>query len=76
MATSKTIVLLVMFICSRNVAGIPLSDFYPFGSTGAADTLLPATDDGSSPAVTLSLPFPYFDVDYTSIFVSYRNQCA
>ena len=74
MATSRPTVLLVMFLCSHTAAGIPLANFYPFGS-GTTDTLLSPNDDGSSPAVMLTLPFRYFDTDYTSTFVS-RHELA
>ena len=74
MVTSRPTVLLVMFLCSHSAGGIPLADFYPFGA-GTTDTLLFPNDDDSSPAVMLTLPFPYFESDYTSIFVS-RHELA
>ena len=69
MVTSKAVVVLVVLLCSRSAAGIPLADFYSFGTSTGDARLLP-NDDGSSPAISLPFPFPYFDVDYTQIYVS------
>ena len=64
------LVLLVEVLCLSltNVTGIPLASFYPYGST-AGDTLLPPSDDGSSPAINLNIPFPFFDTDHSTLFV-------
>ena len=69
MVTSKAVCVLVVLLCSRSAAGIPLANFYSFGNN-VGDTLLSANDDGSSPAISLPSPFPYFDVDYAQLFVS------
>ena len=48
---------------------IPLSSFYSYGSA-AGDTLLPPSDDGSSPNISLPAPFLFFGTYYSTIFVS------
>ena len=48
---------------------IPLRDFFPFGA-GQRDSALPRNDDGSSPAINLSVTFPYFDKNYRVVYVS------
>ena len=48
---------------------IPLSNFYPFG-IARLDTSLFRNDDSSSPAVDLSVTFPYFDQNYKVVYVS------
>ena len=58
---------------SHHVAGIPLANFYPFGSTNG-DTALPPNDDGSSAPITLSMPFPFFDETRAMVFVSSGQQ--
>ena len=47
---------------------IPLDDFYPFGEI-VNETLLPRNDDGSSPRITLSSVFPFFDENYETVYV-------
>ena len=49
---------------------VPVSSFYSYGSA-AGDSVLPPTDDGSSPAITLPAPFLFFTTYYTTIYVSY-----
>lgn len=60
---------LFVTLCVACATAIPLENFYPFGL--ATNALLPATDDGSSDETVLSPPFPYFDVEYSTLFVSY-----
>ena len=51
---------------------IPLDDFYPFGEIVNEilnETLLPRNDDGSSPRITLSSVFPFFDENYETVYV-------
>ena len=51
---------------------IPLDDFYPFGeivNETLNETLLPRNDDGSSPRITLSSVFPFFDENYETVYV-------
>ena len=52
-----------------NVTGIPLADFYPFGS-GSNDIAVATTNDGSSPRISLSTPFPFFNEDHSTLYVS------
>jgi hypothetical protein len=53
---------LLLALCSSTrlqpVAGIPLSDFYPFGSA-AGDFKLPRSLDGNSPGLPLNFTFSY-----------------
>ena len=49
---------------------IPLSSFYSYGSA-ANDTLLPHSDDGSSPNISLPAPFLFFGTYYSTIYVSW-----
>ena len=51
---------------------IPLGDFYPFGFA-VSDTVIPANDDGSSPTVFLTEPFPFFDEEHSTLFVSIED---
>ena len=48
---------------------IPLNEFYPFGST-ENDNVLPRSDDGSSPEVSLSSVFPFYDKNFQTLYVS------
>ena len=52
------------------VSGIPLANFYTFG-TAAGDFSLGANDDGSSPAISLNVPFPFFDTLHSTVYVRY-----
>ena len=47
------------------------SELYPFGA-GSLDSSLGPNDDGSSAPITLLRPFPFFDEDRTTVFVSLR----
>lgn len=51
------------------VIGYPLSQFYPYGSS-AADSNLPANDDGYTSSIPISVPFPFFGSSYSSVYVS------
>lgn len=62
--------LALLLFCNNNIAvGIPLEDFYSFGAA-VGDTSLPPNDDGSSAPIMLTMSFPFFDEDHTSLFVS------
>ena len=50
-------------------AGIELKHFYPYGLSNG-DTSVPINDDGSSGRVGISFPFPFFDQNHNSLFVS------
>ena len=49
---------------------IPLSQFYPYGQTESDDVLLLKADDGTSPGVSLSSVFPFYDKNFQTIYVS------
>ena len=61
--------LLVFVLHISSCCSIPLSDFYPYG-TSEGDSVLPANDDGSSGEIEISILFPYFDRNHNSLFVS------
>ena len=48
---------------------IELEDFYPYGPENG-DNSVPTNDDGSSGRVDIIFPFPFFDEDHDSLFVS------
>ena len=48
---------------------IELEDFYPYGPENG-DTTVPTNDDGSSGRVNIGFPFPFFDDEHESLFVS------
>ena len=48
---------------------IELKDFYPYGPENG-DTAVPTNDDGSSGRVNIGFPFPFFDDEHESLFVS------
>lgn len=64
-------VVLLLLAIGQGTIGIPLADFYPFGSE-AGDSSLPSNDDGSSGSITLSFTFPFFGTDYRMAYVSPR----
>ena len=66
-------IVVILSAFSHHVIGIPLMNFYPFGST-AGDTALPPNDDGSSVPIVLSMPYPFFDENRAMVFVSPNQQ--
>ena len=48
---------------------IELEDFYPYGPENG-DTAVPTNDDGSSGLINIGFPFPFFDDEHESLFVS------
>ena len=66
-------VVVVLSAFNHHVIGIPLMNFYPFGST-AGDTALFPNDDESSAPLTLSMPYPFFDENRAMVFVSPNQQ--
>ena len=68
----RFVVVLCIFslLLRKGVQSIPLQDFYPFGPD-AGDSAIDRNDDGSSPAVTLSSIFPFFDRNFQTIFVRF-----
>ena len=59
----------IVILCLPAVFSIPLGDFYLYG-TDQGDQLLESTDDGSTEAIQLTVSFPFFDKEYSTIFVS------
>ena len=51
---------------------VVLPNFYPFGQS-EGDQLLPPNDDESSGTVPISIPFPFFDRNHNSLFVSRKS---
>lgn len=65
-------VLFVIFLWNRQFKVLKtekLPRFYPFGEK-EGDQSVERNDDGSSGEVPLSIPFPYFDQNHKSLFVS------
>ena len=60
---------LFALLLSPTVTAVPLSAFIPFGQA-VGDTRLPANDDGSSPSISLRVPFPFFGVSQSILFVN------
>ena len=60
--------LLVVACAAAVVPSLAVPDLYRFGE-GNGDTLLFPNDDGSSAAVSLRLPFPFFDEEHSQLFV-------
>ena len=71
----KVFVIPLVLLVSSEVSSteaILLPNFYPFGES-EGDLLLPPNDDGSSGTVPISIPFPYFDNNQDSLFVSIKQ---
>ena len=62
-------VLVAIDLVISSCFSLPLSEFYPYG-TSKGDTALPPNDDGSSGEISISILFPYFDHNHDSLFVS------
>ena len=73
MLITSLLLLLLLLLGSHTTTGIPLGDFYPFG-TGALDTSLPPLDDGSSGPISLPSTFSIFDEVHSTFYVSQPNQ--
>lgn len=65
--------LLACFVLLQPAVSIPLESFYPFGGT-AGDTELPSNDDGSTDAIILSIPFPFFANLNTMLYVRVQKK--
>ena len=63
-----------ILLLSNYTSAVPFAEFYPFGAT-AGDTVVPRTDDGSSPPITLPAPFMFFGNSFTVIHVSSYRLC-
>ncbi|OWF50292.1 hypothetical protein KP79_PYT23936 [Mizuhopecten yessoensis] len=60
---------LVVLSFTKLSHGIPLAEFYPFG-VSQGDSDFPKNDDGSSPVVTISTLFPFFNNQHDSLYVN------
>ena len=71
LATIGTITVLLAAALLRldYVTAIPLRDFYPYGVING-DQALPKSNDGSSPAIQLEVPFRFFSRERSTIYVS------
>ena len=58
-----------LFILPIAVAVVELGDFYPYGSSNG-DTVMTHNDDGSSGIINITFPFPFFDQNHNSLYVS------
>ena len=61
-------VLFVLFL-SPTVGAVPLNAFIPFGPP-VGDTRLPVDDNSSSPLISLYVPFHFFGVPQSTLFVN------
>ena len=64
------LVVLTLLLSVPSGTAVPLSSFYSYG-LAAGDSVLPRSDDGSSPAITLPTPFLFFGANYYTIYVSH-----
>ena len=70
MYSRKFLKLLAAFVTLPLVVlGIPKTEFYSYGLE-ARDQSLPPSNTGSSPAVSLDMPFPFYGSNQTTAFVS------
>src|SRR5712691_5787924 len=60
---------LFVFLLSPTVGAVPLNAFTPFGPS-AGDARLLANDDGSSTIINLRVPFHFFGVPQSTLFVN------
>ncbi|XP_069107045.1 protein mesh-like [Argopecten irradians] len=60
---------ILIFSLTKLSVSIPLEDFYPYGAA-QGDTDFPKNDDGSSPVVTISTLFPFFNNQHYSLYVN------
>lgn len=71
MKSALSSVQLTLFALSQLsiLEALVLPNFYPFGQS-EGDQLVPTNDDGSSGTIPISIPFPFFDRNHNSLFVS------
>ncbi|XP_060075248.1 sushi domain-containing protein 2-like [Ylistrum balloti] len=62
-------IIVLLLSVTRNAHSIPIEEFYPFGESNG-DSDFPKNDDGSSPAVTISTLFPFFNNQHGSLYVN------
>ena len=60
---------LILNILPVALALVELKDFYPYGRN-EGDAIVPPNDDGSSGIINIAFPFPFFDRDHNSLYVS------
>ncbi|XP_033727091.1 protein mesh-like isoform X2 [Pecten maximus] len=65
---SKLALVLILSITKLSHS-IPIDEFYPFGES-YGDSDFPKNDDGSSPAVTISTLFPFFNNQHDVLYVN------
>ena len=70
-ASMKSLIVASLFLNFVQIVfmRIELEDFYPYG-TDNGDNSVPMNDDGSSGQINIAFPFPFFDEDHDSLFVS------
>lgn len=68
-ATSMQLFVAFLVLCLHRTLCIPLEQFYPYGDN-SGDLILAANDDQSSRPIKLTVPFPFFDEEKLTIFVS------
>ena len=71
MVKSVILCLEVSLLLLHYSAAIPVEKFYPFGES-TADQCLPRGDDDTNMTV-LSTTFPFFDINYTTLYVGGQN---
>ena len=67
------LVAVILQLRPGHVSAIPLSEFYSYG-VGIGDETLPISDDGSSPAIVLKVPFRFFGQERSTVYV--RSACG
>lgn len=68
-AGARFILLVAALMRLAHVSAVPLSEFYSYG-VSVGDQALPRSDDGSSPAIELEVPFRFFGRQRSTVFVS------
>ena len=63
--------LLLALCCLSHVGGLSVSEFYPFG-LAEGDQLLNGSDEDSSLAIELEVPFVLFGTARSSVYVSHE----
>ena len=61
--------ILILFCFINIIHCVPLTEFFPFGTT-ANDQILPPNDDGSTNALPLPRIFPYFNNNHRQIYLA------
>ena len=69
---ARAVVLFTFMAVANSVSALPLVDFYPFGNSSGDDAFGP-TNDGSSPHISLSVPFLFFGINFNILYVRTEN---